>query len=121
MTNILNYCLLKTGAYIDHPFGPKPTVIKVSSKMFAIINSSSEISLKCDPYLAESLRQQYKDVKPGYHLSKKNWNTVRIDGDVPEKEILWMIDHSYDLVFNKLTKAEKGIYIKSKRLKKVTL
>ena len=107
MKKIEEYCLTKPCSYIDHPFGPEPTVIKVGSKIFAIINSNSEISLKCDPFLAESLRQQYKDVKPGYHLSKKNWNTVKIDGDVPEKEVLWLIDHSYDLVFNKLTKAEK--------------
>jgi predicted DNA-binding protein (MmcQ/YjbR family) len=62
---------------------------------------------KCDPVLAEELRVQYKDVIPGYHMSKKHWNTVTIDGDVPEDELKTMIDNSYALVYKSLTKAQK--------------
>ena len=65
------------------------------------------LSLKCDPFVAEDLRQRYPAITPGYHLSKRHWNTILIDGSVPDSEVIWMIDHSYDLVFKSLTKTEK--------------
>lgn len=113
---IKNYCLSKTGAIEDFPFGPEPLVIKVASKMFAILNIKDEkacISLKCDPFIAETLRQQYPSVKPGYHLNKQHWNTVTVDGTIPDSEILWMIDHSYDLIVKSLTKVERASVIAS--------
>jgi len=107
---LINYCLSKKGAYEDFPFGPDVLVIKVSSKMFALVSgrgSKLNISLKCDPFLAEDLRAKYPSVNPGYHLSKKHWNTVLIDGTVHEQELHWMIDHSYELVLKSLTKSER--------------
>lgn len=107
---LTNYCLSKKGAYEDFPFGPDVLVIKVSSKMFALISGRGNklnISLKCDPFLAEDLRTKYSSVTPGYHLSKKHWNTVLIDGTIPEQELHWMIDHSYELVLKSLTKTER--------------
>jgi predicted DNA-binding protein (MmcQ/YjbR family) len=74
--------------------------------MFALI-AKDRISLKCEPFTAELLRKQFQSVTPGYHLNKQHWNTVIIDGTVPDDEIRWMINHSYDLVFKSLTKAEK--------------
>ena len=100
------YCLSKKSAVEDFPFGPDPLVIKVQSKMFALINSRS-VSLKCDPVLAEDFRQRYSSVTAGYHLSKKHWNTITLDGDVPESELYWMLDHSYELVVKSLTKAQR--------------
>ena len=78
--NIIEYCLSKQGSLEDYPFGPEPTVIKVSSKMFALISVKDKhvnISLKCDPMLAQSLRQQYESIKPGYHLNKEHWKYSR--------------------------------------------
>lgn len=103
---VLQYCLAKNGSYKDFPFGPLPTVIKVGSKLFAIITDNS-ISLKCDPITADFLRNQYPAVTPGYHLNKQHWNTVLINDTVPLTELKWMVDHSYDLVFKSLKKYEK--------------
>jgi len=103
---IQDYCLTKNGAYEDRPFGPEPAVIKVGSKLFAIINNNS-ISLKCEPFTVDHLRQLYPAVKPGYHLNKEHWNTVTLNGTVPDDELRWMVDHSYELIFWGLNKAER--------------
>jgi predicted DNA-binding protein (MmcQ/YjbR family) len=107
--DLRRYCLSKKCAYEDYPFGPEPLTIKVGSKMFAILSDDTKtsLSLKCDPFVAQSLREQYTSVKPGYHLNKEHWNTVFPDCTIPDSEILWMIDHSYDLVVKSLTKEEK--------------
>jgi predicted DNA-binding protein (MmcQ/YjbR family) len=108
--DIVQYCLNKRGAWADYPFGPEPLVIKVASKMFAIIsdnNGVTDISLKCDPETAYLLRQEYSSVKPGYHLNKMHWNTVTADGSIPNEQIIWMIDHSYDLVAKSLPKVKR--------------
>ena len=105
-----DYCLEKRGAIEDYPFGEDVLVMKVESKMFALISEKENrinISLKCDPVLAEQFRQQYTSIIPGYHLNKRNWNTVIMDGSVPEDDILWMIDHSYELVVKGLTKIQQ--------------
>lgn len=107
---ISEYCLSKAGAIEDLPFGPDVLVFKVASKMFILISgrgSKLNISLKCDPILAEDFRQRYPAVTPGYHLHKRHWNTVVVDGSVPDNEICWMIDHSYELIIKSLTKAER--------------
>lgn len=109
MLDVVKYCLTKNGAYEDYPFGPEPLVIKVGSKIFALISKKGDknyISLKCDPFVAQSLRQQYPSITPGYHLNKQHWNTVLLDGTVPDNEIKWLIDHSYDLVFKTLSKSK---------------
>lgn len=108
---IKSYCISKTGAYEDYPFGPDTLVVKAESKMFALLSQSGNkvtISLKCDPFVAQNLRQQYAAVKPGYHLNKEHWNTVTIDDSIPDSELRWMVDHSYDMVVKGLTKAEKA-------------
>ncbi|MDO7785860.1 MmcQ/YjbR family DNA-binding protein [Desulforamulus aquiferis] len=109
---LVQYCLSKKGSFEDYPFGFDVLVIKVGSKMFALISERGDklnISLKCDPFLVDVLRQQYPAVTPGYHLNKRHWNTVEVGDSIPEEKIIWMIDHSYDLVFKSLTKSEKQL------------
>lgn len=109
--DLAQYCLQHRGAKEDYPFGPEPLVIKVEGKMFALIGEdggTASISLKCEPHMAELLRMQYDAVKPGYHLNKKHWNTVKADGTVPAAELEAMIDQSYDLVAKSLTKAQRA-------------
>lgn len=110
LQEIKDYCLIKAGTAETYPFGPEPIVFKVLSKIFVLLsvkNNKISLSLKCDPFLAQNLRMQYLAVKPGYHLNKEHWNTVTIDGTIPESEIYWMIDHSYEMVVRSLSKAEK--------------
>ena len=114
--DLTSNCLSKIGAFKDYPFGPDILVIKVGSKMFALISERGgklNISLKCDPLLAEALRQQYSSITPGYHLNKKHWNTVEVNDSIPKEKLNWMINHSYDLVFKSLTKSEKQSIISS--------
>jgi len=104
------YCLCKTGAFEDYPFGPEVIVIKVAAKMFALMSCRDGIvnlSLKCDPDYAAVLRQQYKSLIPGYHLNKRHWNTMLLDGTIQEQEVQHFIDHSYDLVVKSLTREER--------------
>jgi predicted DNA-binding protein (MmcQ/YjbR family) len=96
------------GVVEEQPFGPDVDVLKVGGKIFAILSPESSpeaISLKCDPDLAIELRLQYAAVAPGYHLNKRLWNTVQLDGTVPDDEILRMVTHSYDQVVAGLTKS----------------
>lgn len=106
MHSLTDYCLAKQGAVKSFPFGPEPLVVKVGSRMFALITDGS-ISLKCDPVIAANLREQYAAVTPGYHLNKQHWNTIQLDGSIPDEELQDMINHSYDLVFKGLTKDER--------------
>ncbi|AIQ11334.1 MmcQ/YjbR family DNA-binding protein [Paenibacillus durus] len=110
---LASYCLSKKGAIEEYPFGDGVLVIKVASKMFALLserNNQLNISLKCDPIIAESLRQQYSSITPGYHLNKTHWNTIIMDGSISESELFKMIDHSYELVFKGLKKSEKETF-----------
>jgi len=104
------YCLKKPGATEDTPFGDDHLVFKVGGKMFALL-SLDEIpataNLKCDPDRALELRDRYEQVQPGYHMSKKHWNTVEITGGIPEAELGKMIDHSYELVVRGLPKLQR--------------
>ena len=104
------YCLEKSGAWEDYPFGPDVSVIKAASKMFALLSyreGKEILSLKCEPELAEVLRRQYTSVTPGYYLNKRHWNTLILDGSIPEREIKEMIDLSYTLVVKSLKREEK--------------
>ena len=86
---------------LDYPFGEGVAVYKVSDKMFAIISEDKvplQISLKCDPQLAITLREKYETVLEGYHLNKKHWNTILLTGQLPMEEIEGLILHSYNLV-----------------------
>ncbi|MCX8129341.1 MAG: MmcQ/YjbR family DNA-binding protein [Clostridia bacterium] len=105
-----DYCLSKSGAVEDFPFGPDVIVIKAGGKMFALISQRDNklnLSLKCDPFLAQEFRQRYSSITPGYHMSKKNWNTIVVDDSIPEEELFWMINHSYDLVLKSLPKSAR--------------
>lgn len=101
-----NFCMAKPGATEEFPFDEKTLVYKVFGKMFALTNVDEfqSINLKCDPERAIDLRAEYKGIIPGYHMSKKHWNTVSTDGSVSDKLILELIEHSYDLVFASLPK-----------------
>ena len=94
------YCISKENATESFPFGDDTLVFKINGKIFALINLDGDLSinLKCEPALALELRERHPSVTPGYHMNKKHWNTVVLDGSVPDKEILSWIDHSYDLV-----------------------
>jgi predicted DNA-binding protein (MmcQ/YjbR family) len=82
------------------PFGDDTLVFKKNGKIFALANLDGDLSLnlKCDPSFAIELREKYSSVIPGYHMNKKHWNTVNLDGTIPDKEIFAWIDHSYDLI-----------------------
>ncbi|HEY2710990.1 MAG TPA: MmcQ/YjbR family DNA-binding protein [Chthoniobacterales bacterium] len=96
-----DYCLAKAGASEDMPFGPDTIVFKVQKKMFALASLEAvppRVNLKCNPELALELRDLYEEIRPGYHMNKKHWNTIELNGRIPAVEIRKMIDHSYDLV-----------------------
>jgi predicted DNA-binding protein (MmcQ/YjbR family) len=104
-TELRDHCLSFTGAEESFPFGPETSVFKVAGKMFALSQlraASLRISLKCEPQLAEALRGAYAAVLPGYHLNKRHWNTVIIDGSLSEQMIKDLIEDSYDLVVSQL-------------------
>lgn len=104
------YCLSKKGVTEDLPFDEETLVFKVSGKMFALTGLDEQelsINLKCDPEKAIELRERYPCVQPGYHMNKMHWNTVNIDGSVPDKLVKEWIDNSYTLVAKKLTKVQK--------------
>lgn len=106
------YLLEKKGSVEERPFGPDALVYKVMGKMFALVAWEANpltISLKCDPDEAMFLRDIYTAVRPGYHLNKRHWNTVTLDGSVPQKEFLRMIDDSYNFVVKGLTKAQRQL------------
>jgi predicted DNA-binding protein (MmcQ/YjbR family) len=102
------YCLSKPCAIEGTPFGPDVLVFKVGGKMFALAALDEvppTVNLKCDPNLALDLRDRYEQVRPGYHMNKKHWNTVEIESGIPDIELRRMIDHSYQLVVKSLPKA----------------
>lgn len=101
-----NYCMAKAGVTEEFPFDSNTLVFKVMGKMFALcdVNSFTSINLKCDPELAIELREQYEGVTPGYHMNKKHWNTVLMDGSIDDRLVAQWIDHSYTLVVASLTK-----------------
>lgn len=109
MKEWIEYGLAKKGAFKDYPFGAQPLVLKVGTRMFALIDEEGNpgsMSLKCDPEMAHLLRQQHPSVRPGYHLNKQHWNTISLDGTVPEEDTKWMMDHSYELVVKGMKKSE---------------
>jgi predicted DNA-binding protein (MmcQ/YjbR family) len=118
LTQFREYCLSKPGATEGTPFGPDVLVFKVGGKMFALAALNevpTTVNLKCDPDLALDLRDRYEQVRPGYHMNKKHWNTVEIEGSVPDTELRKMIDHSYDLVVESLPKSMAGVGARSRR------
>lgn len=96
------------GAAEEYPFGDGVAVFKVGGRIFALIGldgNPGSVSLKCDPGLALEWRARYSAVRPGYHLNKRHWNTVELDGSVDDDEMREMIDHSYDLIVRRLPRS----------------
>ena len=115
MTNITlqdlrEYCGKKPAAVETFPFDEETLVFKVIGKMFALTNITWEepaVNLKCDPDWSMILREHYTAVKPGYHMNKRHWNTVTLDGSIPEDEFWEMVDHSYRQVVKGLKKVDR--------------
>ena len=104
------YCLSKPHVTEGTPFGEDVLVFKVGPKIFALASLDeipARVNLKCEPDRALELRDRFEEVQPGYHMNKKHWNTVVIEGAVPLRELRSMIDHSYELVMESLPKKER--------------
>ncbi len=98
----------KPGSMVDFPFDQVTLVFKVGGKMFALITLDEQplrMNLKCDPSKAEALRDCFASIIPGYHMNKRHWNTLILDGSLPDDLILSLVDDSYTLVVKGLTKA----------------
>lgn len=101
------YCMSKKGVEETFPFDEQTLVFKVMGKMFALTGleyADFRVNLKCDPDWALELREQYPDVQPGWHMSKKHWNTVYFEQELEDGFLRELIDHSYDLVVQGFTK-----------------
>lgn len=104
-------CQRLTGSTETFPFGLDTLVLKVGGRMYALIGLDSgppTLSLKCDPVCAEALRAAYEKIVPGYHLNKVHWNTLTLDGNLPDALVFELLEHSYALVVASLTKAERA-------------
>lgn len=102
-----NYCLAKKAVSEGFPFGEDTLVFKVADRMFALTNLTKtpfSVNLKCNPERAIELREAHEEVQPGYHANKKHWNTINFEGHLPPSLLLELIDHSYDLVVQLLSK-----------------
>lgn len=105
-----NHCLAFPGSAETFPFGPQTSVFKVAGKIFAISQLAERplrVSVKCEPLLAEQLREGHPAVVPGYHLNKRHWNTLIIDGSLPDRMIKEMVEDSYDLVVSGLPRIRR--------------
>lgn len=105
-----SYCLAKKGVTEEFPFGEDTLVYKVMGKMFALtdLENFSSVNLKVEPETGAELQEKYTAVLPGYHMNKKHWITVLMDGSVPDKQFQHWIDNSYQLVVSGLTKTQKS-------------
>ena len=106
----VDYCLAKPGVEETTPFGPDTLVMKVMGKMFAATGLDAEefrVNLKCEPQRALELREQYPEIIPGWHMNKTHWNTVYFEQGLPEELLRDLIDHSYELVVDGLSKKLK--------------
>ncbi len=108
--DVRNFCLRKPGVTESFPFNETTLVFKVAGKMFALLDLSEEnrgITIKSDPEIAVQLREQFKEVTPAYHMSKKHWNGISLNGNLKEEQVTSWINASYDLVVKSLTKKQK--------------
>ena len=109
--DVLEVCGGLVGAVEDYPFGDGVAVYKVGGRMFALVSLDGDpgsVNLKCDPDLVLELRDRYPAVRPGYHQDKRHWNTVELDGSIPESELREMIEQSYELVVSRLPLADRA-------------
>lgn len=105
------FCLAKKGVEECMPFGPDTLVYKVGGKLFLLVSLDSiplQFNVKCDPDFAMDLREQHACVLPGYHMNKKHWNTILVDGTVSDKHLLHWVTDSYNLVYQSLPKKIKA-------------
>ena len=108
---VLAWCRGRPGATEEFPFGPGTRVFKVAGRLFALTPASPDpasVSLKCDPHFAEHLRREHRGIAPGYHLNKRHWNTVALDGSVPAELVEQLLGHSYTLVVDGLPERVRG-------------
>lgn len=105
-----DYCLAKPGVDEKFPFDETTLVFRVKSKMFALagIENFEFVNLKCDPEKAQELRARYVEIKPGYHMNKEHWNSVYVNGSLNLDLVFSLIDHSYELVVNSLSKKDQN-------------
>lgn len=111
LPDAISHFLSKPGAEETTPFGPDVLVYKVGGKMFALTvpdEFPARINLKCDPERACALRDEYESIIPGYHMNKRHWNTLVLDGSLPTKLVRDLIDHSYELVVASLPKPRQS-------------
>ncbi len=112
--SLREYCLSKKGVEESLPFGPDTLVFKIGQKIFLLTSLDSpqlQFNVKCDPALAEELREKHAAVKPGYHMNKKHWNTVVVDGFVSDSILREWIDHSYQLILHSLPASQRKAYL----------
>ena len=104
--SLRDYCLLKPGVTETFPFGEDTLVFKLADKIFLLcgLNNPDRFNVKCDPERAISLREEFEEVQPGYHMNKTHWNTVFMNGRLSDIQLKEMIDHSYDLILKSLPK-----------------
>jgi predicted DNA-binding protein (MmcQ/YjbR family) len=111
---LYEFCLSKKGVTEHFPFDEDTLVFKVGGKMFCLTSlkewekGTPSLNLKCETEKASELRAEYEAINPGYHMSKIHWNTIDFNGDVSNKMMLELINHSYDLVFKSLTKKNQS-------------
>jgi predicted DNA-binding protein (MmcQ/YjbR family) len=108
---VLEICGSFPAAVEDYPFGDGVAVFKVGGRMFALVSldgDAGSVNLKCDPDVAVDLRARHPAVRPGYHQNKRHWNTVELDGSIPDEEVEEMIEHSYELVVSQLPRAQRN-------------
>ena len=111
---LINFCLSFPSVYEDYPFDDiidesawSVMRLRTSKKSFAFIyqrNGKLYVNLKCEPFEADFLRQAFSDITPAYHMNKTHWNTIMLGGDVPDDELRWMVERSYDLIKPKMRK-----------------
>ena len=109
--DVLDVCANLPGAVEDYPFGDEVAVFKVGGRMFESVllsGSPGFVNLKCEPSPALELRARFPSVRPGYHADKRHWNSVDLDGTLPDGELGEMVRHSYDLVVARLTRAQRA-------------
>lgn len=111
LKDLRKYCLAKPGVYEDFPFDNVTLTFRVKGKMFALCGVNDDppqVNLKCDPELSELLREKYDAVKPGWHMNKRHWITLTLDGSLPASEVRELINMSYELVIQGLSKKERA-------------
>lgn len=105
IVDICDYCRSLPDAQETFPFGPDVVVFKVSGKIFCLVpldTPTQQFNVKCDPAIAIELRERHSCVQPGFHMNKKHWNTITIDGSLTPKDLRYWLDHSYGLVRKKV-------------------